>query len=504
MLKLVAYVFIAIFVGWALTDPEQLGQAASGVLAFSTRSFSWLYLWVVFAFVVASLVLAFGRYGNIRLGDEDEEPAFSRMSWFSMLFAAGMGIGLVFWGVAEPLSHYVSPPPGIAPRTAEAANAAMRYAFFHWGAHPWAVYSVVALSIAFFQFRLKLPLTISATLSGLPGWLGGRWRHAADLLAVLATAFGVATSLGLGALQINSGLAHTFGVPIGVASQVVIIAITTAVFLTSAVSGVDRGIKWLSNINLVLAVLLALFVLLTGPTAVILDTFTSTLGRYLSQFVEMSLRLTPFRAESTWVGNWTVFYWAWWISWSPFVGLFIARVSRGRTIREFVIGTMLVPSLAGFVWFSVFGGAALHAEIFGNAALAEVASKETSMALFALFETLPASLLLSIAATVLVLVFFITSGDSATFVLGILSDRGNPNPSISTKLTWGVLIALIAISLLLGGGLEALQTAAVVMALPFAFVIVLMLVSLIRALGKEADRIEREERALRRKLLGRP
>jgi glycine betaine transporter len=500
MLKHIAFLLIAVFVGWALAWPEQLEHITGSILAFSTRSFSWLYLWVVFALVVGSLVLAFGRYGDIRLGAEDEEPAFSRISWFSMLFAAGMGIGLVFWGVAEPLSHFNEPPPGIAPRTAEAANAAMRYAFFHWGAHPWAIYSVVALAIAYFQFRLKLPLTIGATLSGLPGRLGGRWRHGADLLAVLATAFGVATSLGFGALQINSGLSHTFGLPVGVLSQVGIIVVTTVIFLASATSGVDRGIKWLSNLNLVLATLLALFVLLAGPTAAILDTFTSTLGRYLSQFVQMSLQLTPFRVESTWVGNWTVFYWAWWISWSPFVGLFIARVSRGRTIREFIIGTMLVPSLAGFVWFSVFGGAALHAEIFHGAPLSEVAAADTAMALFALFETLPATFLLSIAGTLLVTVFFITSGDSATFVLGILSDRGNPDPPVWLKLVWGLLIALIAISLLVGGGLKALQTAAIVMALPFALVIVLMLVSLLRALGIEADQIEREERALRRKL----
>jgi glycine betaine transporter len=500
MLRTIAYLLIAAFVGWALAAPSHFGAAANAALAFSTQKFSWFYLWAVFAMVVASLVLAFGRYGSIRLGDDDEEPAFSRMSWFSMLFAAGMGIGLVFWGVAEPLSHYVTPPPGIAPKTPEAANAAMRYAFFHWGIHPWAVYSVVALAIAFFQFRRKLPITIGATMSGLPARMQGRWVHAVDLLAVLATAFGVATSLGLGALQINSGLARVFGLPVGVASQVGIIVVTTAIFLASSASGLDRGIKWLSNTNLVLAGMLALFVLLIGPTSAILETFTTTLGRYLSEFVQMSLRLTPFRAESTWVGGWTVFYWAWWISWSPFVGLFIARVSRGRTIREFVIGTMLVPSLAGFAWFSVFGGTALHMEIFEGVPLSEAAARDAAIALFALFDTLPASLLLSVVATVLVLVFFVTSGDSATFVLGMLSDRGNPDPSLGNKLSWGILVALIAIALLVGGGLKALQTAAIVMALPFAVVILLMLASLLRALRDEADRLEREERAMRRRM----
>lgn len=498
----IAFACVALFVGWGLLAPASLERVAAAAFAYTTRNFSWLYLWAVFALVVASLVLAFGRYGRLRLGDDDEEPAFSRRSWFSMLFAAGMGIGLVFWSVAEPLSHFTAPPPGIVPRTPEAANAAMLYSFFHWGLHPWAVYSVVALSIAYFQFRRKLPFTISATLGGLSERFRGPWIVIADVLAILATAFGVATSLGLGALQINSGLAHIAGVPIGVRSQSVIIVVTTAIFLASSVSGLERGIKWLSNTNLMLAAALAAFVLLVGPTAVILDTFTSTLGRYLSGLVQMSLRLTPFRSDE-WVHGWTVFYWAWWISWSPFVGLFIARISRGRTIREFVVGTLLVPSVAGFAWFSVFGGTALHLEIFTGAPLAEAAAADVSTALFTLFEALPGTTMLSIAATLLVLIFFVTSGDSATFVLGILSERGNANPSMRIKVAWGVLVGLIAISLLLVGGLKALQTAAIVMALPFVIVIMLMLVSLLRALREEADRLEREEREARRLLRSR-
>ncbi len=493
----VAFAFVLLFVGWGLLAPGSLERVADAAFAFTTRGFSWLYLWIVFGVVVASLGIAFSRYGRRRLGDDDEEPAFSRRSWFAMLFAAGMGIGLVFWGVAEPLSHYAIPPPGILPGTPEAANAAMLHAFFHWGLHPWAVYSIVALAIAYFQFRRKLPITISATLSGLSRHRRSGWLAAADVLAILATAFGVATSLGLGALQINSGLAEVAGVPVGTGSQVVIIVVTTALFLASAMSGLERGIKWLSNLNLLLGAAIAGFVLLAGPTAIILDTFTSTLGRYLSGLIQMSLRLTPFR-DDAWVHNWTVFYWAWWIAWSPFVGLFIARVSRGRTIREFVIGTLLLPSLACFLWFSVFGGAALYAEIFEGAPLAEAAAADVSMALFALFETLPASTLLSVGATLLVLVFFVTSGDSATFVLGILSEGGNPDPSLRIRFAWGVLVSLIAISLLLVGGLNAIQTAAIVMALPFAIVIALMVVSLLRALREEGAQLDREERVLRR------
>ncbi|MFA9439894.1 BCCT family transporter [Uliginosibacterium sp. sgz301328] len=495
----ISFALIVAFVAWAMLSPATLSTATHAALAFCSKNFSWLYLWLVFSMVVLCLCLAFGRFGNIRLGDDDEEPAFSRGSWFAMLFAAGMGIGLVFWGVAEPLSHFLKPPPGVIAQTADAAGAAMRYTFFHWGVHPWAMYSIVALAIAFAQFRLGKPSTIEATLSGLPQWLQGRWHAAIDVLATLATAFGVATSLGMGALQINSGLARVFDAPISPTTQIAIIVITTAIFITSSMSGVERGIKWLSNINLVLALLFALTVFIIGPTVAILDTFTNTLGGYVTELVRMSLRLTPFRNDP-WVTDWTVFYWAWWISWSPFVGMFIARVSRGRTIREFVIGAMLVPSLVSFMWFSVFGGTALNQEIFGTTPLAAKAVQDASVAMFDLFATLPLTTALSVVAIVLVSIFFITSGDSATFVLGMLSDNGNPHPSTRLKLGWGVLVALIAISLLLVGGLEAIQTATIVIALPFAIVIALMAYSLWRELAQEADRMEKAERELRRKI----
>jgi glycine betaine transporter len=448
---------------------------------------------------VLCLVLAFSRYGDLKLGGEDDEPEFTVGSWFAMLFAAGMGIGLVFWGVAEPISHYGTPPPGILPQTPEAANAAMRYSFFHWGLHPWAVYSVVALAIAFFQFRRGESALASNAVRSLP-W---RWIKAlaplVNVLAVIATAFGVAASLGMGALQINSGLNAFAGLPIGAASQVGIIVVTTVLFIGSAVTGLTRGIKWLSGFNLVLAGLLALAVLALGPTVVIIDTFTSTLGSYLSEFVRMSLRMTPFR-DSSWVGSWTVFYWAWWVSWSPFVGLFIARVSRGRTIREFILGTVAVPTLAAFVWFSVFGGTALHLEIMRNVPIAEAVKADVSTALFALFDAMPFSGLLSAAATVLVLVFFVTSGDSATLVLGMMSTNGNENPPARVKVTWGVLVAGIAITLLLAGGIKAVQTATIVFALPFTGVIVLMAIALWRAAKEDWTEQNRRERALRRRL----
>ncbi len=490
---------ILVIVVWGLLAPGQLGAVFEQVLTLITRNFGWLYLWVVLGLVLLAGLLAFSRYGSLKLGAEDEEPEFSLGAWFAMLFAAGMGIGLVFWGVAEPISHFGAPPPGIAAGTPEAANAAMRYSFFHWGLHPWAVYSIVALAIAFFQFRRGGAALISTSLQALPWRPVQRLAGVFNVLAVIATAFGVAASLGIGALQINSGLQAVFGLPIGTASQVGIIVVTTALFIASAVTGVARGIKWLSSLNLIVAALLALAIFVLGPTVTIIDTFTNTLGSYLSEFVRMSLRMTPFRA-SEWVGGWTIFYWAWWISWSPFVGLFIARVSKGRTVREFIVGTVLAPSLAAFIWFSVFGGTALHLEVWQGVPLSEAVKADVSTALFAMFDALPLGGLMSGVATLLVLVFFVTSGDSAVLVLGIMSSGGNANPSRRVKVIWGLLVSGIAISLLLAGGVKAVQTATIVFALPFTIVIVLMAASLWRGLREDWLDDQRRERAWRKKM----
>ena len=499
MQLIVSAAIIAAVVLWGLVSPATLDVFFNTLLADVTRTFGWFYLWVVLGLVVLAFFLAISRYGNLKLGDEDDEPEFSIGAWFAMLFAAGMGIGLVFWGVSEPISHYVKPPPGVTPQTPEAANLAMRYAFFHWGIHPWAIYGIVGLAISFFTFRRKsLPLVSSAT-EALP------WRHARHLtpvvnvLAVVATAFGVAASLGMGAAQIGSGLNMSFGVPQNDWTQAAIIIITTALFLTSAISGVERGVKWLSIGNLYLAGALALVILCLGPTVAIIDTLTSTLGSYLSEFVRMSLRMSPFR-ESSWIGDWTIFYWAWWLAWSPFVGLFIARVSRGRTVRQFLVGTVLAPSLLGFVWFSVFGGTALNFEIFRDVPLAEAVAQDVSTAMFVMFDALPGGLVLSIVATVLIFVFFVTSGDSATLVLGTMSTQGNPNPPNRVKVIWGVLVAAIALSLLLAGGLSAVQTATIVFALPFAVVLLLMAVSVTLAIREDWQAEERRERALRRRM----
>ncbi len=490
---------ILMIVIWGIFSPSSLSLVFDTALASITKNFGWLYLWAVLALVLFAVFLAFSRYGDLKLGSEDEEPEFSIGSWFSMLFAAGMGIGLVFWGVAEPISHYMNAPPGVLPSSPESANAGMRYAFFHWGLHPWAVYGVVALTIAFFQYRRQGTALVSESISSLPWAPIRRMSGVFNVLAVIATAFGVAASLGMGALQINSGLHAVFGLTVNTTSQVGIILVTTALFITSAVTGVTKGIKILSNLNMIVATLLAITVFILGPTVAIIDTLTNTLGSYLSEFIRMSLRMTPFR-ESQWVGGWTIFYWAWWVSWSPFVGVFIARVSRGRTIREFILGVVVAPSLAAFIWFSVFGGTALYMEIWQHVPIAAAVKLDPSTALFTMFSAMPFGLIMSMIATLLVLVFFVTSGDSATLVLGIMSTGGNPDPSAKVKTIWGVLVAGIAISLLLAGGLKAVQTATIVFALPFALVILLMVIALWRAISEDWDEQQRQERELRRRV----
>ena len=494
VLKL-ALALVSLFVLWGALAPDKLGATMQWLLTGVIARFGWFYLLTMFGFLVFALYLAFGRFGSIRLGGEDAEPQFHRLSWFSMLFAAGMGIGLVFWGVAEPVSHLIKPPQGLEPLTPQAAGTGLRYALFHWGLHPWAAYSVVALALAFFQFNRDRPMLISTTFEPLIGARAngplGKWI---DVLALIATAFGVATSLGLGALQINAGLYRVFGVPNDIAVELIIIAVAGALYILSSLSGLTRGIQWLSNLNMVLAVLLLLTVFVLGPTSFILDALTTTIGAYLDNLIGMSMRMTPF-SQGTWVADWTLFYWAWWIAWAPFVGTFIARISKGRTIREFIVGVLLAPTLISFLWFGVFGGAGLYASMFQNVPVVQAVQQDPSLALFALLDAYPAATLTSILAIVLVTVFFVTSADSATFVLGMMSDHGNPRPPARLKLIWGVLIALIAGVLLVSGGLKGLQSMSILAALPFAVVMAGMCVSLFRALDEESTRLERRHRA---------
>ncbi|WP_400163426.1 glycine betaine uptake BCCT transporter [Brevibacillus sp. TJ4] len=496
----VSIIIVILFVLWGIVAPAHLSDTATAALGFTTSTFGWFYLLVTFGFLIFCIYLAFSKYGHIRLGSDDDEPEYSSFTWFAMLFSAGMGIGLVFWGVAEPLSHYYSPPLGIPAGTADAARAALRYSFFHWGLHPWAIYSVIALVLAYFQYRKGAPGLVSATFSPLIGEkVNGPIGNLIDILAIIATAFGVATSLGLGTLQINGGLTHLFNIPHNTTVQIIIIAVTTVLYLVSATTGLDRGIKVLSNSNLLVASGLLVLTLLFGPTAFLFENFTTTLGSYLQNLIQMSLQLTPF-SQNPWVTNWTLFYWAWWIAWAPFVGTFIARVSRGRTIKEFVIGVLLVPSLLSCVWFTVFGGTGLYFEIFDKIPIGTAVQEDITSALFITLEHLPLGTIISALATLLIITFFITSADSATFVLGMFSTKGNLDPSTKVKLTWGILQALIAVVLLLSGGLQGLQTASIVAALPFTVIMILMCVSLRKALAAE-ERVFRKAAKERQKKL---
>lgn len=497
----ISVIVVSLFVLWGFISPENLAEQATNALTFTTGAFGWFYLLVTFTFLAFAFYLAFGPYGRIKLGDEDEEPEYSYYTWFAMLFSAGMGIGLVFWGVAEPIYHFVTPPVGtIDGETPEAARLALRYSFFHWGLHPWAIYTIIALALAYSQFRKGESGLISSTFRPLIGdKVEGPIGKGIDTFAAIATAFGVATSLGLGTLQINGGLSYVLGIPNTVLVQMLIILIVTILYMLSATTGLNKGIRYLSNLNLGLAGGLLLFVILAGPTSFIVDAFTTTIGGYIGDIIPMSFRLTPF-SQGTWVGAWTLFYWAWWISWAPFVGTFIARVSRGRTIKEFVLGVLLVPSVLGGLWFSAFGGTALFFDLFEGKGISEAVSNDVTTALFITLEQLPLGTILATLATLLIITFFITSADSATFVLGMLTSKGVLNPANTTKLIWGFLQSSIAAVLLWSGGLEGLQTASIVAALPFSVIMLLMVFSLRKALKQEIKEQKQKEKRRIRKL----
>jgi glycine betaine transporter len=465
-----------------------LSQSASSLLNGTIEYFGWFYLISTLGFLVFATYLLFSRFGKIVLGDPTDRPAYSTTSWFAMLFSAGMGIGLLFYGVAEPVYHYVSPPAGDG-STAESANLAMTYSYFHWGLHPWAIYTVVGLSLAFFQFRKKLPGLISSAFYPLLGErVKGGIGKAIDILAVVATVFGVATSLGLGTMQIAGGMNHVFGIENSTTNQIFIIIVVTILFIISAWSGINRGIKLLSNVNMLLALALLLLLIVFGPTAQIFKVFTNTMGSYLDGLLYMSLNLKPF-GDNSWIAGWTLFYWAWWIAWAPFVGSFIARISKGRTIKEFIMGVLFIPTIGTFVWFSAFGGSALHfINNLGNTALADVVASDLTLALFAFFEYFPMSSLLSILAILLICTFFITSADSATVVLGIFSTNGNLNPSYIIKVIWGLILSAVAIVLLLTGSLSTLQTASIAAAFPFSIIMLGMCYCLIK--GLQTEKIE--------------
>lgn len=486
---LISLAVIIAFILWGVINADHLYDVASTVQNFLQIRFGWFYLLSATVILIFVIYLAFSKYGDIKLGKDDDEPEYSTFSWLAMLFSAGMGIGLVFWGVAEPVSHFFNPATG-DPETAQAAQDSLRYTFFHWGLHPWGVYALIALTLAIFKFRRDAPGTISATFQPLLGdRTNGVIGKTIDIIAVFATVFGVATSLGLGAIQINGGLSYlNSSIPNSITTQLAIIGGVTILFTLSALSGIGRGIKWLSNANIVLAILLMFFFLFAGPTTFLLDFLTSTVGSFIQYFPEMSFRMAPFNeASSSWIQGWTIFYWAWWISWSPFVGTFIARVSKGRTIKEFIIGVLAVPTVFSIVWFGIFGGTGIYFEMFKETGIWEAMEQGTytEIALFATLAELPWATLITVIAIVLISTFFITSADSATFVVGMQTSNGMLNPPMAIRLTWGIIQAAAAAVLLWAGGLDALQTAAIVSAFPFVFILLGMMISLRRVLNED-------------------
>lgn len=492
---IISATLVGLFVLWGFISPSSLSYVADNSLSWLITNFGWFYMLITAFFVLFVIILAISPFGKMRLGRPGDRPEYSWISWIGMLFAAGIGVGFVFWGVAEPVLYYLDPPVGVEPGTDDAAAAGLRYGSYHWALHPWAIFSIVGLTLAYVQFRKGRPALISSAFYPLigdksEGWIG----QTIDVLAVLATCTGVATTFGLSAMQITGGLSYLSPIPNAAWVQIIIIIIVTFFFMLSASRGLDRGIKILSNMNIGVAGLLLLFILIVGPTLFIAENFVTTLGGYITNVLPMSLTLNPF-SESEWLGTNTIFFWAWHISWSPFMGLFIARISRGRTIREFMTGVLIVPTVLAIIWFTTFGGTALNVEMFGAGGLAELVTADVELALFATLETLPLTLITSVLGLLLIFIFFITSADSATYVLGMMTSRGDFNPSLKTKLVWGFLIAGTASVLLLsgGGGLDALQTASLVAALPFSIIMICMIASILIMLGRDFRIHKRKE-----------
>ncbi len=479
-------IVIAIFTIWGALSPNSLAKNASAVFNFTSSSFGWFYLGSVACFVVFCFFLAFSKYGKIKLGKDDDKPEFSLFTWISMLFSAGFGVGIVFWGVAEPLTHFATPPyKEVEPQSVESARLAMRYSFFNWGIHQWSVFTIVGLSLAYFQFRKKSKSLVSETLEGIHIKRGKESiKKSVNILAVIATVIGVSTSLGMGILQINGGLSYVFSVPNNAWVQISIVLVLLTLYITSATTGLHKGIKILSNTNMILVIALMAYFLFRGPTVFILDSFVLGIGDYLQNFTEMSFYMTPYSGD-TWVNDWTVFYWAWVIAWSPFVGSFVARISKGRTIREFVLGVLTVPSGIAFMWMAIFGGTGLYMDLFQNTAIAEAVSRDVSTAIFILLKEFPLYFFFSIIIMALIMIFLVTSADSAVFVLGMMTSDGSLNPSNTVKIIWGVLMAGITIVLIISSGLTGLQAASLVSALPFTIILILISISLYRSLVKE-------------------
>lgn len=485
-------VIILIFIGLTLSIGEPMEAIFASTTAGITTNAGWLLVLAVNVFLAFSLYFAFSKMGKIRLGGPKAKPDFSTFAWFAMLFSAGMGIGLLFFSVAEPILHY-SNPPRSGTDEVQAAQDAMKFTFLHYGLHAWAIYAIVGMSLAFFTFNKKLPLTLRSVFYPLLGdRIHGPIGNIIDVVAVVATLFGLATSLGFGVQQVSAGLAHLFGTPDTVIMQVVLITVITGAATISVVLGLDKGVRVLSELNMRLGLVFLIAMLILGPTVFLLDSFIQNTGAYLQELVSIGA-WTESYAGTTWQHDWSVFYWAWWISWSPFVGMFIARVSKGRTVREFFLGVLLVPSILTFLWMSVFGGSALFLELNGIGRIAEAVNDNIATALFVLLEQYPLSFVTSIIGITLVISFFVTSSDSGSLVIDSITSGGKLDAPVGQRIFWAVSEGAVAATLLLGGGLKALQTAAISTGLPFTLLLFIMCYSLYKGLLEEYYELQEQE-----------
>ncbi|MEM9155093.1 MAG: BCCT family transporter [Cyanobacteria bacterium J06642_2] len=491
---LVSAGLISLFVIVTLVFREPAENAFGAIQSFIAEAMGWFFILSVSLFLVVAVLLAFSKFGKIRLGGQDAKPDFPTFAWIAMLISAGMGIGLMFWSVAEPIFHFQDPPAVIGtiePLSQDAAQQALGITFFHWGLHAWGIYAIVGLSLAFFTYNWGLPLTIRSVFypilgDRIYGWAG----NAIDILAVASTLFGLATSLGFGVQQVNAGFNFLVGLPVNTPIQVGLILIITGFATASVVSGLDAGVRRLSELNMILAAVFMSFVLLVGPTLFILGSFVQVVGYYAASLPTLSFWTETFEGTA-WQNSWTVFYWGWWISWSPFVGIFIARVSKGRTVREFVLGVLLLPSMLTFLWMSVFGGTAMSMELGDlTGVIGDAVSENVATALFVMLQQLPLSAITSFVGIVLVVVFFVTSSDSGSLVVDSLTSGGKLESPVPQRVFWAVTEGVIAAVLLLGGGLQALQTASIATGLPFAMVLLVMCYSLYCGLRQELSEIE--------------
>ncbi|MDX2447577.1 MAG: BCCT family transporter [Desulfobacterales bacterium] len=488
--SLVSGGLVMLFIVLTLMFQEQSAVIFKDLLDSIGNTFGWLYILAANFFVIVMVLITLSDYGKIRLGGPDALPEFSSLSWYAMLLSAGMGIGLMFWSVAEPIMHFSTPSPmfGVLPNTPEAAQAALGLTYFHWGIHPWGIYALVGLSLAFFAYNRGLPLTIRSVFYPLLGdRIYGFWGNIIDILSVLATLFGLATSLGLGVTQVSSGLNYLFGFPTSTGFMVMLIGGITFLAVMSIATGLDKGVKLLSIVNMCTAGVLMLFLLLIGPTVYIFKAFTQNLGFYIQNLPQLSFWVETYSGAegSNWQNPWTIFYWGWWISWSPFVGMFIARISKGRTVREFILGVMVFPTLLSFLWMSVFGGCALWLQATGGADIATAVSKDVSTALFVMLESFPLTKITSFIGILVVTIFFITSSDSGSLVVDHLTSGGKLDSPVPQRIFWGVIEGVCAATLLMGGGLVALQSASIATGLPFTIVLLIMCYSLYRGLQEE-------------------